>query len=174
MDHEQTSDKAALGTPGGDNRHVLDVVRQVDWELRQLIEKRAKVTKRICRLKQTIVGLVEIFGDGILDPALLDLVNRKSDSRRSGITPACRRILTEAGRPMSARDVCDEIQRTVPALLAHHKDPMATIYTILGRLVYYGEATGLSGHRSQRAWLWAAEPKNSSIAPDRAGSHPAA
>jgi len=156
-----------MDTPGGDKRHALGVIRQAEQELRQLIEDRAKVTKRIGTLKQTIVGLADIFGNGILDSALLDLIDRKSGARQPGITPACRTILMEAGRPMSAREVCDEIQRTEPALLAHHKDPMATINTILGRLVYYGEATGLPGDRGQRAWLWAAERKSRSIEPDR-------
>jgi hypothetical protein len=164
MDREQTPNAAALGTPDGDNRHALDVIRQAERELRQLIEERAKVTKRIGSLKQTIVGLADLFGDGILDAALLDLVDRKGSSRQPGITPACRTVLMEAGRPMSARDVCDEIQRTEPVLLAHHKDPMATINTILGRLVYYGEATGLPGDRGQRAWLWASERKSRLIA----------
>lgn len=60
-----------------------------------------------------------------------------------------------------------------PRLHCWPKDPMATIYTILGRLVYYGEATGLSGDRGERAWLWAAERKNGLIAPDKGGSRPA-
>ena len=65
----------------------------------------------------------------------------------------------EAQRPMSARDVCDEIQRTVPPLLAGHKDPIATINTILARLVEYGEAGVSPGGHGQRVWLWAAEPE---------------
>jgi hypothetical protein len=141
MDHDRTPEKAALGTPNRDNHHAIDVVRQAERELLQLMEERAKVTKRIVKVKRTIEGLVDLFGDGILDATLLDLFDRKSGSPRPGITPACRAILMEAGRPMSARDVCDEIQRTAPALLAQHKVPMATIHTILGRLVYYGEAT---------------------------------
>jgi hypothetical protein len=175
MDHGQTADKAAADTPGCENRHVQSVVRQAERELRQLNEERAEITKRIGSVKQTIVGLAKIFGDDILDAALLDLVDRKSGSCQPGITRACRRVLMEAGRPMSARDVCDEIQRTVPELLARHKDPMATINTILGRLVKYGEAIALPGDRGQRAWLWAAERDGrSSRAPDGEGSGPAA
>jgi hypothetical protein len=170
MDHGPTADKAAV-TPGGGNRHVQDVIRRAEGELRQLIEERAEVTKRIGTVKQTIVGLANLFGDGILDAALLDLVDRKSGPRQPGITRACRRVLLEAGRPMSARNVCDEIQRTLPALLARHKDPMATVNTILGRLVDYGEATVLAGDHGQRAWLWAAEAESkSSPAPDGEGS----
>jgi hypothetical protein len=156
MDHGPTPDKAANGS-NGPNRHVQDVIRRAEGELRQLIEERAEVTKRIGTVKQTIVGLANLFGDGILDAALLDLVDRKSGARQPGITRACRRVLMEADRPMSARDVCDVIQRTAPTLLARHKDPMATINTILSRLVEYGEATLLPGDRGQRCWLWAAE-----------------
>lgn len=170
MDHEPTTDKAA-GTPGGANRHVQDVIRRAEGELRQLIEERAEVTKRIGTVKQTIVGLANLFGDGILDAALLDLVDRRSGPRQPGITRACRKVLLEAGRPMSARNVCAEIQRTLPALLARHKDPMATINTILGRLVDYGEATVLAGDHGQRAWLWAAERESkSSPPPDEEGT----
>jgi hypothetical protein len=166
MDHGPTAEKSAPGA----NRHVQDVIRRAEHELRQLIEERSEVTKRIGTVKQTIVGLANLFGDGILDAALLDLVDRKSGSRQPGITRACRRVLMEAERPMSARAVCDEIQKTVPALLARHKDPMATINTILSRLVEYGEATVVPGDRGQRAWLWAADREGKPNAPDAEGS----
>jgi hypothetical protein len=172
MDCEQIPEKADLCPQDGENRHAQVVIRQAERELRQLIEERAKVTKRIGSLKHTIAGLVELFGDSILDTAVLSLLDRKGRFRQPGITPACRTILMEAGRPMSARDVRDEIQRTTPGLLAHHKDPMPTIYTILKRLVDYGEATGLPRGRGRRSWLWAAERKSRPIAPDQPGSRP--
>lgn len=81
MDHGQTPDKVAAGGPGA-NRHVQDVIRRAEHELRQLIEERAEVTKRIGTVKQTIVGLANLFGDGILDAALSDMVDRKG-------TPSC-------------------------------------------------------------------------------------
>ena len=174
MDHEPALENAPPGIPGGNNCHALEVVRQAERELRRLTEERAKITKRICRLKQTIIGLADIFGDGILDTGLVDLIDREGSARRPGITPICRTLLLKAGRPISARAVCDGIQRTAPALLAHYKDPMATIHTILGRLVYYGEATCLSGDRGERSWLWAAERKNGLTAPHHGDSRPTA
>src|ERR1700756_226189 len=165
MDHRQTADEATANAPGDENSSVKNVVREAERELRQLIEARSEVTKRIGSVKQTIVGLAKLFGDGILDAPLLDLVDRNSGSRRHGITRACRRALMEAERPMSARDVCEKIQRTAPALLVHHKDPMATINTILGRLMEYGEATVLSGDRGGRAWLWASDRDGRSSRP---------
>jgi len=153
----QARDKAGSGRLGEANRHVLDVMRRAEQELRQLIDERVEVTKRIGTVKRTIVGLSKLFGDGALDAGLLDLFDGRSGARQPGITSTCRRVLMEARRPMSARQVCDEIQGMMPALLARHQDPMATINTILGRLVQYGEATVTAGDRGQRVWVWAAE-----------------
>ena len=46
----------------------------------------------------------------------------------------------EAGRALSARDVCDEILKKMPPMLTRHKDPVASVTTVLNRLVDYGEA----------------------------------
>jgi hypothetical protein len=150
------SGTAAIHTAGDTNGHVVDVMRQAELELRQLIVERAQVTKRIGTVKRTILGLAKLYGDDILDAVGLD-IDRKPGSRQPGITRACRKVLMEARRPMTAREVCDELQRTAPSLLAHHKDPRTTIFTILGRLAMYEEATVLAGDRGQRSWMWAAE-----------------
>ena len=173
MNQGQTPYEARLATPGDTNHHVLCVMRRAEQQLRQLIEERAEVTKRIGTVKQTIVGLAKLFGDGALDAVLLEIFDYKKAARQPGITRTCRRVLMEGRRPMSARDVCDEIQRMAPALLARHKDPMATINTILGRLVEYGEATISPGDRGQRTWLWAAE-LDSRSSPDREDPGPPA
>jgi hypothetical protein len=168
MDQETVTGKIALGTADRDNGHARVVIEQAELELCELFKERAKVTRRIGSLKRTIVGLVEIFGDEVtLDTELSGLVDRKGHSRRSGITLACRKILAQTHHPMSNRDLCDELQKTSPALLAHHKDPLATVNTILNRLVSYGEAVASSGTRGQRVWLWATEPQNNQISPDR-------
>jgi len=175
MDHGPTTPGTTVpGTVGEANPHVLDVMRTAEQELRHLIEERAEVTKRIGTVKQTILGLAKLFGDGILDAALLDLVDHRNRARRPGITWACRRVLMEARRPISARDVCAEIQRTSPALLANHKDPLATVNTILGRLAEYGEASVMSGEHGLRVWLWVAEYGGGSESPPGGkGSGPA-
>ena len=105
-----------------------------------LLRQRADIMKRIGTVKQTIAGLANLFGDGVLNEELMELVDRKSSGRQPGFTKACRMILMEAGRAMSARDICDYFQQKMPSLLAHHKDPMASVTTVLNRLVDYGEA----------------------------------
>ena len=136
--------------------HVQEVVRQAHGELRQLLQQRAEIMKRIGTVKQTISGLANLFGDGLLSEELMELVDRKSSGRQPGFTKACRMILMEAGHAMNARDICDHFQRKMPAMLARHKDPMASVTTVLNRLVEYGEAQAVVSN-GRRAWLWIAE-----------------
>jgi hypothetical protein len=88
---------------------------------------------------------------------LLELVDRKSSGRQPGFTKACRMILMDSKRALSARDVCDRIQEKAPPMLARHKDPMASVTTVLNRLVAYGEAQAVSLDNGRRAWQWVAD-----------------
>ena len=139
------------------NGHVQEVVRQAHEELRQLLQQRADVMRRIGTVKQTIVGLANLFGDDLLSDELLELIDRKSGGRQPGFTKACRMILMEANRALSARDVCDRIQKRMPPMLERHKDPMASVTTVLNRLVAYGEAKPVSRDSGRRAWQWVAD-----------------
>jgi hypothetical protein len=143
--------------PGASDAHVVEVVRQAHDELRQLMRQRAEIMKRIGTVKQTIVGLANLFGDEILSEELLDLVDRKTSGRQPGFTKACRMVLMEAKRPLSAREVCEEIQQRVPPLLSRHKDPLASVTTVLNRLVEYGEARSMIRENGRRAWEWVAD-----------------
>jgi hypothetical protein len=92
---------------------------------------------------------------------LLELVDRKSSGRQPGFTKACRMILMDANHhALSARDVCDRIQKKAPPMLARHKDPMASVTTVLNRLVAYGEAKAVSLDNGCRAWLWVADSES--------------
>ena len=137
--------------------HVQEVVRSAQEELHTLLRQRAEIMKRIGTVKQTIAGLANLFGDGVLNEELMQLVDRKSSGRQPGFTKACRMILMEAGRAMSARDICDYFHQKMPSLLAHHKDPMASVTTVLNRLVDYGEAQAVAAHNGRRAWIWVAD-----------------
>jgi hypothetical protein len=144
--------------------HVQEVVRSAQEELHTLLRQRADIMKRIGTVKQTIAGLANLFGDEVLNEELLQLVDRKSSGRQPGFTKACRMILMEAGRAMSARDICDYFQQKMPSLLAHHKDPMASVTTVLNRLVDYGEAQAVAASNGRRAWLWISESRSEAIA----------
>jgi chorismate mutase len=137
--------------------HVRQVVRQAHEELLQLLRQRADLMKRIGTLKQTISGLANLFGNSVLSDELLDLVGEPKDRKRqAGFTNACRRVLMEAERPLSARDVCEKIEEKLPLLLARHREPLASVTTVLNRLASYGEAEAVVVN-GRRAWQWAAE-----------------
>lgn len=138
--------------------HVQEVVKAAHEELRQLMRQRADIMKRIGTLKQTIAGLANLFGDDILGEDLLELVDRKTGGRQPGFTKACRMALMEAGRPLAVREVCEQIQQRLPAVLLRHKDPLASVTTVLNRLVEYGEAQSVVRENGRRAWQWVTEP----------------
>jgi hypothetical protein len=149
--------------PGSGDPHVQEVVKAAHEELRQLMRQRADVMKRIGTVKQTIVGLANLFGDEVLTEELLELVDRKSSGRQPGFTKACRMVLMEADRPLGAREVCEQIQQRIPPVLLRHKDPLASVTTVLNRLVEYGEARTVVRENGRRAWQWVSDPANTSL-----------
>ncbi len=145
------------------------VVKAAHEELLQLMRQRAEVMKRIGTVKQTIAGLANLFGEQVLGDELLELIDRKPNGRQPGFTKACRRVLMEVRRPLGAREVCVELERCAPAILARHKDPLASVTTVLNRLVDYGEARSLSNDRGRRVWEWISdvEPAEGAMASRR-------
>jgi hypothetical protein len=158
MESGQKSNGSIKPSDRYDVGHVQEVVRQAHDELRQLLHQRADVMKRIGTVKQTISGLANLFGDAVLSEELLELVDRRTNGRQPGFTKACRMILMESGRAVTARDICDYFQQKMPTMLARHKDPMASVTTVLNRLVDYGEAQPVLTSSGRRAWRWVAEP----------------
>jgi len=143
------------------------VVKAAHEELLQLLQQRADIMKRIGTVKQTIVGLANLFGDEILNEDLLELVDRKPNGRQPGFTKACRAVLMEGRRPMGAREVCVDLERRNAAILARHKDPLASVTTVLNRLVDYGEARSLTNERGRRVWEWVSETATASVVASR-------
>jgi hypothetical protein len=163
MEAERVVSSAAMGSHYQDP-HVKEVVRAAQEELRLLLHQRSEIVKRIGTVKQTIVGLANLFGDQVLSDELLEIVDRKSSGRQPGFTRACRTVLIEAARPLSAREICECIQQRVPSVLQRHKDPIASVTTVLNRLVEYGEAQPLFRDDGRRTWRWVADPPASDLA----------
>ena len=138
--------------------HVQQVLRQANEELRSLLRRRAELVKRIGTVKQTIAGLANLFGPDVLSAELQELVTgRKPGGARAGFTKTCRLVLMENKRPMSARDVCDQIRERDPVMLSRHRDPAASVTTVLNRLAEYGEARAVTLPNGRRAWQWVRE-----------------
>ena len=147
---------------------VEQVIKTAHDELLQLLEQRAEIVKRIGTVKQTIVGLANLFGDHVLGEDLLELIDRKPNGRQPGFTKGCRSVLMEARRPLGAREVCQELEKRSPAILSRHKDPLASVTTVLNRLVDYGEARSLSNDRGRRVWQWVSDTERAlDVVPSR-------
>lgn len=136
---------------------VLEVARQVQIELRELLRQRSAVMRRIGTVKRTVAGLAALFGNESLSPDLRELMDGETRIRRTGFTRTVRAILMEADAVMSAREVCERINQRDPGMLARHKDPVASVTTVLNRLVAYGEAQRVQSGPHKCAWQWAAE-----------------
>jgi hypothetical protein len=141
--------------------HVQEVIRSAERELHELLQRRAELMKRIGTIKQTLSGLANIFGNSVLNDELLTFLDRKTASRQPGFTRACRVVLMESGKPLGARFVCQALQQRFPELLERHKDPIASVTTVLNRLVDYMEARCSLDSNGRRVWEWISERQNS-------------
>ncbi len=145
-----------LRLSGGD-AYVQEVLRTAHQELLVLLQQRADIMKRIGTVKQTIIGLANLFGDEVLDDELLTLVDRKPNGRQPGFTRACRTVLIECKGALTAREVVAHMQERFAGVLVNHKDPLASVTTVLNRLVAYGEARSVVNASGKRVWEWVAE-----------------
>jgi hypothetical protein len=141
--------------PGGD--HINKVLAEMHREFQSLVLQRAAILRRIGTIRQVIDGLTDVFGDEAVGGELLNLVDHRSGNRRRGFTQTCRLALMESSRPLMSQEVCQEVERRNPHLLVHHKDPLASVSTVLNRLARYGEARVVLNERGRRAWAWTRE-----------------
>lgn len=133
-------------------RPIQEVLNTLADELRGLNQQRKDLVKRIGIVKGVIVGLSRILGAELSADQFQDVLGRQADRRSHGLTNACRRILSETREPLRARDVRDRVLQDYRDLLQHHKQPIASIATVLNRLVRYGEAQ-IVNLEDQRAWV---------------------
>jgi hypothetical protein len=148
------------------NRDVADVrviIKVAHGELRRLIQQRAEIMKRIGTIRQTIAGLCNLFGDDELREDLRELVNGKVGVRRRGITQACRKVLMDAGCPLTARNVCEQIQQQTDP--PYSKNLVGAVNTVLSRLEQYGEARTVPRDSGPRAWVWVSDLEGGSFHP---------
>src|SRR5205809_7036294 len=110
MDNGRGGSHIIKSAPKGGDQHVQEVIRTAHDELRKLMRQRAEIMKRIGTLKQTIVGLANLFSDDVLNEELLEPVDRRTGGRQPGFTKACRMVLMEADTPFGAREVCAQDQ----------------------------------------------------------------
>ena len=140
--------------------HAHEVIRAAQHELNQLLRQRIALMRRIGTVKQTLICLAVVFGDEVLTPEVWQVLGRGKPRKQTGFTRACRLILAEVGMPLEARQGMRELERRFPKLVAHLKDPLASVTTVFNRLVASGEVLSFPNGKGRRVWEWIAEPDN--------------
>ena len=153
---------AGEGSDGSQlSHHAAEVVRAAQQELDTLMRQRSEIMKRIGAVKQTLVGLTSIFDCSVAMVNLNGSVfTEGTGSHLTGLTNACRMALLQAGTPLRPHQVRDRL-RFQGLSLESHRDPVATVTTVLRRLGQYGEARPVIQSDGKRAWEWVAseQPK---------------
>jgi hypothetical protein len=146
-------DISSASFPLSHSQHAEEVVKRAWEELRSLRRQRADIMKRIGTVRQTILGLATLFEGSMSDDELLDLNGRKANGRQTGFTKAIRIVLMQSPKALRAAEVRDLLEAHGVSLL-HHKGPLASVTTVLNRLVQYGEAQVLQRADGKRVWIW--------------------
>ena len=133
-------------------------MRQAHEELRQLLQQRADVMRRIGTVKQTITGLAESLRGWSVERGVAGAGGSQEQRTPAGLHQGMPQDSVGGGAGVERRrDVCDEIRKKVPPMLTRHKDPVASVTTVLNRLVDYGEAQAVVLSNGRRAWRWIAD-----------------
>ena len=139
------------------------VIGQIQCELQLLLAKHASIQKRIGVIKNTVIGLADVFGPDIINGELQQLLftraARRTPRPQPGLTELCRQILRGSSLPLTVRQVYGVMQEKYPSVLSGHKNPTASLLVVLRRLVSYGEAEAKFSERGARIWVWAVERK---------------
>jgi hypothetical protein len=139
---------------GGAFEDVEQVVGRIQRELRTLRTEQVAIAKRIGLIKNTIAGLAEVFGPGVVGQELQGLLKVEPVKRRRsrGLTDACRELLKETSEPQTLKQISARIHERFPTLVAHHRYPTTIIQMMLRRLVMYGEAEEIDAGAGLRSW----------------------
>lgn len=77
----------------------------------------------------------------------------KGDLRQKGLTDACRTIVAESCKELTAEEVTQKVRESNPSVFRNHKNPVSSVATILRRLEAYGEAEPKLNNLGRRAWI---------------------
>jgi hypothetical protein len=111
---------------------------RINKELLTLRKELREVEDDIAAARQALHGLSLILGEEYFSDELLRLIRPKRTNIR-GLSKVCRSLLVKAPYAYSVREICDRINATDPLLLTHHKNPMASVMSVLRQLARRGE-----------------------------------
>ena len=123
-------------------------------ELATVQNELAEVEEQLAAVKKTVYGLSLVFGPEVCGHELLQQVQSKTTPHVRGLTEACRSAVMNAALPCSVSSVCNLVTAINPALLIHHRNPRASVMTVLRNLAKRGEVVR-SSENGRSVWQWA-------------------
>ena len=163
LSHDPVLPLAAENGTSAISQHAVEVVRAAQNELDTLMRQRTEIMKRIGAVKQTLVGLTAIFDCTALMREISGSDGTEAmGSHLTGLTNACRMALLQAGVPLRPHQVRDRL-RFQGLSLENHRDPVATVTTVLRRLGQYGEARAVILPDGKRAWQWVTTEQDKTV-----------
>jgi hypothetical protein len=136
-----------------DFEHLRPTGDRIQGEMSSLQDQLKEIEREIVAVKSTLFGLSVIYGEDLLTPPLREQIRRKRGTAVRGLTAACRAALMSVARPCSVSAVCNLIRAIDPLLLVHHRNPRASVMTVLRNFAQRGQVTrGMEEGRS--VWQW--------------------
>jgi hypothetical protein len=131
---------------------VEELIQQMKRDLHTLYLERTAIDRRMDTIKKGLVGLATLYGREALSLDFLQSVDPAQNRRRLGITEMCRSIIRQSRSPLSNAEICERIKEINADLLAVHKNPAASVTTVLRRLVKQGQAQVVPKRNGELAW----------------------
>ncbi|HZR55547.1 MAG TPA: hypothetical protein VFA74_01635 [Terriglobales bacterium] len=131
---------------------VEQLIQEMKRDLYALYTERTAIDRRMDTIKKGLVGLATLYGREALSLDFLQCVDPAQNRKRTGITEMCRSIIKESHAPLSSTEIHRKIKETNPDLLITHKNPGASVQTVLRRLVKQGQAQVVSNKNGELAW----------------------
>jgi hypothetical protein len=144
---EQLSGKEVMMEISDSQQKIEEVIRVLEGEITRLRAQRADISNRIVSMSQIVVRLSNLNRAGECPSHTPD--------RGLGVTRACRLVLMESkDRQVTFCEVFRAIQTRLAPDMFTCKEPRASVATILGRLVKYGEVKVATNEEGKRTYRW--------------------
>jgi hypothetical protein len=134
--------------------HLAPKAEDLRDELTTLLQQLRDVEQQIRAVKDTMYGLSLVFGEDVVSDRLLDTIRPKVRTRARGLTNACKLALMKAPQPCSVGTVCGLVTEMDPTLLMHHRNPRASVMSVLRNFASKGEVLRKT-ENGRWVWQWA-------------------
>jgi hypothetical protein len=122
-------------------------------EMSSLQRQLKEVENEISAVKNMLYGLSVIFGEEIFSQQLLQTIRPKHGGKVRGLTATCQAVLIKASHPCSVSAVCNLVRAVNPLLLIHHRNPRASVMTVLRNFAKRGQVARRTDN-GRSVWQW--------------------